>query len=168
MRRRIPRLERVLSDPMDDGRLLLRIKDAPFEQPVLARFASDGTIKMLAYLVLLHDPKPPQFLGIEEPENFLHPRLLPELAEECRQASAHSQLLVTTHSPFFLSSLRADEVRVLYRNDAGYTEVVRASDVKGISAFIEQGAKLGDLWLEGHLGVGDPLVRVGGPERGRR
>ena len=61
-----------------------RIKDAPFDNPVLARFASDGTLKMLAYLVLLHDPEPPPFIGIEEPENFLHPRLLSELAEECR------------------------------------------------------------------------------------
>ena len=49
----------------------------------MARFASDGTLKLLAYLVLPYDPFPPPFIGIEEPENFLHPRLLPELAEEC-------------------------------------------------------------------------------------
>ena len=81
LRRRVPRLERVDAEPMPDGRLLLQIKDAPFEQPVFARFASDGTLKMLAYLTMLYDPQPPQFIGIEEPENFLHPRLLPELAE---------------------------------------------------------------------------------------
>ena len=83
LRQRVPRIERVLTETMADGRLLLQIKDAPFSQPVLARFASDGTLKMLAYLVLLYDPEPPPFIGIEEPENFLHPRLLPELAEEC-------------------------------------------------------------------------------------
>src|SRR6266545_7256392 len=115
LHRRIPRLERVLSDPMPDGRLLLRIKDAPFAEPVLARFASDGTLKMLAYLLVLLDPNPPPFIGIEEPENFLHPRLLPELAEECRAATERSQLLVTTHSPFFLNGLLPREVRVLYR-----------------------------------------------------
>ncbi len=86
---------------MADGRLLLQIKDAPFSDPVLARFASDGTLKMLAYLMLLNDPDSPPFVGIEEPENFLHPRLLPELAEECRVACDHMQLLATTHSPFF-------------------------------------------------------------------
>ena len=48
LRRRVPRIERVLTEAMQDGRLLLQIKDAPFEQPVLARFASDGTLKMLA------------------------------------------------------------------------------------------------------------------------
>ena len=84
LRRRVPRLDQVVAEAMPDGRLLLQIKDAPFEQPVMARFASDGTLKILAYLTLLYNPEPPSFIGIEEPENFLHPRLLPELAEECR------------------------------------------------------------------------------------
>jgi predicted ATPase len=160
---RIPQLERVLSEPLRDGRLLLRIKDAPFSDPILAKFASDGTLKMLAYLVVLHAPNPPQFVGIEEPENFLHPRLLLELAEECRGATARSQLFVTTHSPFFVDGLRADELRVLYRDDSGYTQTRRASDVPGIPEFLAQGALLGQLWMEGHLGAGDPLVRAGKP-----
>ena len=163
LRRRIPRIERVLSDTMPDGRLLLQIKDAPFSHPVLARFASDGTLKMLAYLVLLHDPEPPPFIGIEEPENFLHPRLLWELAEECRAASEHTQLLVTTHSPFFLNALRPKEVRVLWRDERGYTQTRRAADLPGVEDFMSKGALLGHLWMEGQLGVGDPLVNQGGP-----
>lgn len=165
LRQRVPRVERVLADTMPDGRLLLQIKDAPFSHPVLARFASDGTLKMLQYLVLLHDPSPPPFIGIEEPENFLHPRLLPELANECRQATGHTQLMVTTHSPFFLNALRADEVRVLWRDDKGYTQAMRACDLPGITEFMDQGALLGHLWMEGQLGVGDPLVNQGAPTR---
>lgn len=163
LRKRVPRIERVLADTMADGRLNLQIKDAPFSQPVLARFASDGTLKMLAYLVLLHDPAPPPFIGIEEPENFLHPRLLPELAEECGAASDRTQLLVTTHSPFFLNPLKPDMVRVLWRDQQGFTQTALASDLEGVTAFMEHGALLGHLWMEGHLGVGDPLVNQGGP-----
>lgn len=163
LRRRVPRLEKVFAEVMPDGRLLLQIKDAPFAQPVLSKFASDGTLKMLAYLIVLKNPTMPQFIGIEEPENFLHPRLLPELAEECRTAAEHSQLLVTTHSPSFLNSLKPEEVRVLYRDEMGYTQAVRTSDIKGIREFIEEGALLGSLWLEGHFGVGDPLVGSGSP-----
>lgn len=169
LRRRVPRLDSVLAEAMPDGRLLLQIKDAPFERPVMSRFASDGTLKLLAYLTVLHDPNPPQFVGIEEPENFLHPRLLPELAEECRAATDRSQLLVTTHSPFFIDGLRANEVRALYRDEDGYTRAVRAADMQGVSEFIDAGASLGHLWLEGQLGVGDPLVDAGMPRRaGRR
>src|SRR6266545_4529723 len=43
-------LSYVAADLLADGRLLLQIKDEPFEQPILAKFASDGTLKMLAYL----------------------------------------------------------------------------------------------------------------------
>lgn len=165
LRNRVPRIERVLAETMPDGRLLLQIKDAPFSHPVLARFASDGTLKMLAYLVMLDDPTPPPFIGIEEPENFLHPRLLPELAEECRAATKRTQLLVTTHSPFFLNALLPKEVWVLWRDKQGYTQVKRASEAPGVQEFVDQGALLGHLWMENQLGVGDPLVNQGAPSR---
>lgn len=168
LRQRIPRLERVEADRMPDGRLLLQIKDAPFEQPVLSKFASDGTMKMLAYLTVLYDPEPPRFIGIEEPENFLHPRLLPELAEECRAATERSQLLITSHSPFLINAIKADEVRVLYRDEQGFTQAVRAGDIPGINEFMQAGATLGHLWMEGHFGVGDPLVNQGAPRAARR
>lgn len=168
LRSRVPRVERVLAEAMPDGRLLLQIKDAPFDNPVLARFASDGTLKMLAYLVLLYDPEPPPFIGIEEPENFLHPRLLPELAEECRTASERGQLLITTHSPFLVNALRPEEVRVLYRDESGFTQAVRAADIQGIPEFMNAGASLGHLWLEGRFGLGDPLVNQGAPSPRKR
>ena len=120
---------------------------------------------MLAYLVLIYDPAPPPFIGIEEPENYLHPRLLPELAEECRAACERTQLLVTTHSPFFLHTLRADEVRVLWRDESGFTQAQRVADLLGVPEFVRAGADLGSLWLEGHFGVGDPLVDQGSPTR---
>jgi hypothetical protein len=120
---------------------------------------------MLAYLVLLYDPMPPPFIGIEEPENFLHPRLLPEVAEECRKAAERTQLLATTHSPFFINALRPEEVRLLWRDEQGYTQTRCAADLPGVRDFVEHGALLGHLWMEGQLGVGDPLVNQGAPTR---
>lgn len=158
LRRRIPRIEKVEAQVLDDSRLLLLVKDAPFSKPVLSRFASDGTLKLLAYLTVLYDPAPPQLVGIEEPENYLHPRLLPELAEECQQAAERTQLIVTTHSPFFINPLRPHEVRVLYRAADGYTRARRVADMPGIQDFIRRGATLGELWMEGHFDVGDPLA----------
>jgi predicted ATPase len=163
LRERVPRIEKVIADQMPDGRLLLTIKDAPFNEPVLSRFASDGTLKMLAYLTLLYDPAPPPFIGIEEPENFLHPRLLYGLAEECKAAAERGQLLVTTHSPFFLDALKPEEARVLYRDDNGYTQVRSVDEINGVRHFVNEGALLGQLWLEGYFGVGDPLKNQGAP-----
>jgi predicted ATPase len=94
-----------------------------------------GTLKMLAYLTVLHDPDPPQLIGIEEPENHLHPRPLPGLAEECRNVSkrqiGRTQLMITTHYPLFVSGLRQNELWVSYHDNRGFTQARRASDIKG-------------------------------------
>ena len=135
----VPRLEKVETHVTVDGRLLLQIKDAPFERPIFAKFASDGTLKLLAYLTLLYDFSSMQLIGIEEPENYLHPRLLYELAEECRNASGNSQLMVTTHSPFFVNGLRPEEVWTLYRDEKGHTQARRAADMLGIPEFMANG-----------------------------
>ena len=81
---RIPGITRVAAKTTEEGRVLLRFQDGAFEDPFLARYVSDGTIKMLAYLVLLYDPAPHPLLCVEEPENQLYPKLLQELAEEFR------------------------------------------------------------------------------------
>jgi predicted ATPase len=161
---RIPRLEKVEASIMQDGRLLLEIKDAPFSHPILAKFASDGTLKLLAYLIVLFDPYPPQLVGIEEPENHLHPRLLLQLAEECRSASANTQLMVTTHSPFFVDSLRPEELWVLYRDEKGFTQAKRTADMQGVKQFMEHGALMGSLWMEDFFDVGNPLKNAGAPQ----
>ncbi|MEG4808838.1 AAA family ATPase [Microcoleus sp. F8-D3] len=161
---RIPRLEKVEASIMQDGRLLLEIKDAPFSHPILAKFASDGTLKLLAYLIVLFDPNPLQLVGIEEPENHLHPRLLPQLAEECRSASANTQLMVTTHSPFFVDSLKPEELWVLYRDEKGFTQAKRTADMRGVKEFMEHGALLGSLWMEDFFDVGNPLKNAGAPQ----
>lgn len=157
LQQRVPRLERLIAKPMDDGRLLLQLKDGPFDQPILSRFTSDGTLKLFAYLTVLYDPTPAAIVGIEEPENQLHPRLLPLLAEEARAAAARSQVLVTTHSPEFANALKPRELWMLYRAADGFTQAVRAADVSRLQAMQEAGGVLGDLWMEGYFDVGDPL-----------
>ena len=159
LRLRVPRIERASTDTMLGGRALLQIKDAPFDHPVPARFASDGTLKMLAHLVLVHNPEPPPFIGVEKPENFLDPQLLSEVAEECRSASERTQLLVTTHSPNFLDALKPKEARLLWRDEHGYTQVQPVGDLPGIPQFMKEGALLGDLWMQGYFGMADPCAR---------
>lgn len=158
---RIPLLQEVNAEFLADGRLLLRFKDEPFSEPILSKYASDGTLKMLSYLTVLYDTIPPQLIGIEEPENHLHPRLLPELAEECRAASVQTQLMVTTHSPYFLNGLRPEETWVLYRDERGHTQAKRTGNILGLNNQIHEGAYLGDLWLEGFFEVGDPKNNSG-------
>ena len=159
----IPRLDSVDSEYMSDGTLCLMFKDIPFHEPVIAKYVSDGTLRLLAYLVLLYSSSTAQLIGIEEPENQLHPRLLEALAEEFRRASAKTQIFVTTHSPYFVNALRPEEVLVLYRDENGFTHAERVSDMKNAMAFLREGAQIGSLWMEGVLTAGDPLINAGMP-----
>ena len=161
----VPRLEKVDTELMMSGHRRLQIKDVPFEQPILAKFASDGTLKLLSYLTLFHGPEPPQLIGIEEPENYLHPRLLTGLVGACIEGLMCSQFIITTHSPRFVNELNADEVWVLYRDEQGFTVCKRVSDMLGVEQLLKAGAKLGKLWMEGFFEFGDPLTNAGGPKR---
>ncbi|PCI38862.1 MAG: chromosome segregation protein SMC [Rhodospirillaceae bacterium] len=154
---RVPGITKVEAKPTEEGRILLRFQDGAFEDPFLARYVSDGTIKMFAYLILLYDPNPHPLLCVEEPENQLYPSLLIELAEEFRAYSNRGgQVFVSTHSPDFLNSVEADEIYWLVKEN-GYTSIRRASDDKQIMNFIKAGDKMGYLWKEGFLQGADPL-----------
>lgn len=149
MKSRVPGIGSVVPESTADGRLLLKFQDGAFKDPFIDKYVSDGTIKMFAYLVLLHDPSPHPLLCVEEPENQLYPELLQELAEEFRSyAERGGQVFVSTHSPDFLNAVGLDEVFWLVK-EAGYTQVRRASEEKQIAAYMADGDQMGFLWREG-------------------
>lgn len=156
MARRVPGVSGVEPKLQDDGYLTLRFQDGSFKTPFLDRYVSDGTIKMFAYLVLLHDPKPHPLLCVEEPENQLYPKLMLELAEEFRQyANRGGQVLVSTHSPDFLNAVELDEVCWLVKT-RGNTEIRRAKDDAQIARYMADGDKMGYLWKQGFFEGADP------------
>jgi predicted ATPase len=149
MAQRVPGVSHVEAKPTEDGRLVLRFQDGSFKDPFIARYVSDGTIKMFAYLVLLYDPKPHPLLAIEEPENQLYPELLHELVEEFRDyALRGGQVFVSTHSPEFLNGVQLDEIYWLAKKD-GFTDARRASESELLRNLINEGDLPGALWKQG-------------------
>ena len=145
MRWRVPGVTSVEAKPTDDGRLVLRFQDGSFKDPFIARYVSDGTIKMFAYLVLLYDPKPHSLLAIEEPENQLYPELLQELAEEFRAyARRGGQVFISTHSPDFLNGAKLEEIFWLVKKD-GFSSVVRANQSENLRN-LAMSEMPGSLW----------------------
>ena len=156
MRERVPGVSGVEPELTQDGYLILRFRDGTFKTPFLDRYVSDGTIKMFAYLVLLHDPRPHPLLCIEEPENQLYPTLMKELAEEFRDyARRDGQVMVTTHSPDLLNAVKLEEVFWLVKKN-GLSEICRAKDDQQVSSYMEQGDKMGYLWKQGFFTGADP------------
>ena len=156
MRKRIPGFSHAEPVETVDGRVILQFRDGRFNTPFTARHVSDGTLKLFAYLLLLHDPKPHPLLCIEEPENYLHPDLLPELAEEFREhADRGGQVFVSTHSPEFVNALKPEELFWLTREE-GFTSVSHAKDDPVIKSLYKAGDPLGWLWSQRYMKGGGP------------
>ncbi|MCI5217719.1 MAG: chromosome segregation protein SMC [Candidatus Electrothrix sp. LOE2] len=156
MKKRVPGIGAISPVSTDDGRLLLKFQDGSFKDPFIDKYVSDGTIKMFAYLLLLHDPSPHPLLCVEEPENQLYPHLLLELAEEFRSyAQRGGQVFVSTHSPDFLNAAELDEVFWLVK-EKGYTKVRRAKEDEQIAAYMNDGDQMGYLWKQGFFEGADP------------
>lgn len=153
---RVPGIQKVKAKTTEEGRVLLKFQDGAFEDPFLARYVSDGTIKMFAYLILLYDPTPFPLLCVEEPENQLYPKLLWELAEEFRAyALRGGQVFVSTHSPDFLNATEISEVFWLVK-EQGFSKIVRAQDNPQIAAYMAEGDQMGYLWEQGFFEGVDP------------
>jgi predicted ATPase len=161
MAERVPGVAEIQAKPMDNGALVVRYRDGAFSDSFLDLNVSDGTIKMFAYLLLLHDPKPYKILCVEEPENQLYPELMTLLAEEFAEYSRRGgQVFVSTHSPEFLNGIPAGSIFVLEKCD-GLTTVLRAQEDPLVSGLLGQGDHAGYLWREGtFVGMGARIAQA--------
>lgn len=153
--RKIPGIEKISTEKSPDNRLLLKFNDRGFQDPFYVQQMSDGTLKVLAYLLLLEDPSPPPFICIEEPENGLYHKLLETLAQEFRKHATgqrgRSQIFITTHQPYFVDALQPEEVWILEKGDDGFSRIKRASDNPLIKNLVSEGLPLGSLWYSDYL-----------------
>lgn len=152
LQKRIPEMSKVEAYQTEKGRVLLRFWDKDFNAPVLAPYVSEGTIRLLTYLVLLYDPKPHPFLCVEEPEHKLPPELMVFLTEEFRRYGRRGgQVFVSTHSPDFMNHVMPEEAYLMEKKD-GETQIHPISKNRLAVALVEEeGDKLGYMWRQGLL-----------------
>lgn len=152
MTKRVPGITDVKAIPTEDGRIVLKFSDGSFKDPFIAKYVSDGTIKMFAYLILLHDPRPHPLLCLEEPENQLYHSLMIDLLEEFRDYTYRGgQVFISTHSPDLLNGAQLEEVFWLAKNENGYSEIMRAQDDPLITELFKEGDLLGYLWKQNYF-----------------
>jgi predicted ATPase len=78
---------------------------------------SDGTLRFLCWAALCLSGATSPLVCIDEPELGLHPRVLPVLAGLFRLFSQKSQVLISTHSPYFLSQFPLEQIAVMRKED---------------------------------------------------
>ena len=133
----------------DDVRelLTLSVTEEGGEQ-FAANAISDGTLRFLALSVLAEDPEAKGLICIEEPENGLHPERLTAMASLVRDLAvdvnhpinadnAMRQVIVATHSPYFVQLQHADDVLLAQETTMRYGD----SSVTGLRCY-----SLKDSW----------------------
>ncbi|MEM9589472.1 MAG: AAA family ATPase, partial [Planctomycetota bacterium] len=132
-------LRSVIDDAFPGSEIMIRWTDAGMQlslnQPGMLRELtaaelSDGTLRYLLLVGALLTPRPPELMVLNEPENSLHPDLLPALARMIRIAAENSQIIVVSHSDQLVSELRSDEIceSICLEKRLGET-VVRGADL---------------------------------------
>ena len=107
-----------------------------YKSPIPIRRVSDGTLRLIAYYVLLIQQITPRLIAIEEPERNLHPGALKDIANVLEKLSDRTQVIITTHSSQLLDAFSPDKLSdslgvLLLRNRSGFgTEVLNLEEIK--------------------------------------
>jgi len=115
---------------------------------VPASQASDGMLLVLAYLALLHLPQPPRVILVEEPENGIHPKRLQDVLKILRELveeQSHTQVILTTHSPYVVDMFQPEEVTLCQQEEDGSISVRRLSESETVRQQLDV-FTLGEIW----------------------
>lgn len=152
---KIPNIIKIRPIKLQNSQMVLEFWQKGFDEPFFSQRMSDGTLKLFAYYLLLHEKNPRQLVFIEEPENGLYHQYLADLATEMTKnvgSGYAKQLFVTTHSPFFVNALSPEQVWVLEKGADGFSTIKRASAYEFVSDLVDEGAFMGDLWYSKYFG----------------
>ncbi|MCD8326380.1 MAG: AAA family ATPase [Lachnospiraceae bacterium] len=152
---KIPNITKIEPVKLQNGQMVLEFWQDGFEEPFFSQRMSDGTLKLFAYYLLLHERNPRQLVFVEEPENGLYHQYMAKLAVEMKKSAGSGygkQLFVTTHSPFFVNALSLEEVWVLEKQEDGFSVAKQASSHEFVKELANEGAMVGDLWYSEYFG----------------
>lgn len=90
----------------NEGILGLRMLQHGLLRPMSTTELSDGTLRYLLLVAALLTPRPPSLMVLNEPENSLHPDLIPPLARLISNATSRSQIVVVSHNQILADELR--------------------------------------------------------------
>lgn len=115
--------------------------------PVHQMGVSSGTLRVLALMTALLAEPEVNLIGIEEPENYVHPTALRSFVDFLVTTTGRVQFMVTTHSPLLLDFLNDPaSLSIVRRSEIG-TQVVRQENVSGVKKALEEsGFGLGEFY----------------------
>lgn len=105
------------------GEVELSVLEGDARTPIPSRLVSEGTLRVIGLLAASSSIEHPSLIGLEEPENGIHPRRIELIAEYLltRVRVGRSQFVVTSHSPVLLDLIPAESLFVCQQIDRSTT-----------------------------------------------
>ena len=131
-----------------DDRFYFVQREPGLQFPVHQMGVSSGTLRMLALMTALFSEPKANLIGIEEPENYVHPTAVASFVDCLLRTQDRTQFIVTTHSPLLLDYIDdPSAVRVVERREDGATAIADQADSESIrNALRESGFGLGAFY----------------------
>ncbi len=130
----------------------LALRERNLARSVQSEHISDGTLRYLMLSAIALNPERGRILGVDEPENGLHPDMLNTVTTALKDAANnHTQLIVATHSPLVINAFEPEDVLV-FDKTANNATSVKTLDDEELENYFDQ-YTLGQLWLMGKIGA---------------
>lgn len=150
LRAMYPPLNKIITQ-VHSGLVQIFIEEKELHRLIPMTRMSDGFLHYFCLTVLLTQPSLPRIICLDEPEVGLHPHAVYAISELLTQASAQSQLFVTTHSDALISGFTENpEAVIVCEHDESGTHLQRLN-FEQLKPWLDNYA-LGDMWREGHVG----------------
>lgn len=154
----VPFFERFDLAPLligEEGRINLKWTEKEHPEHYFdAKDLSDGSLRFIALVTLLMQPKLPKVIIIDEPELGLHPTAINKLSGLIKSAAAKDcQIIVSTQSVTLLNNFEAEDIITVDKEHN--QSVFKRLDKEGLSNWIED-YSIGELWTKSVI-KGQPL-----------
>ena len=106
------------------GEVIAFWQESGVDQELSLADLSDGILRLICWICLCVQPNPPSLICIDEPDQGVHPRTLPVLAGLFEKASERTQILLATHSSYFLTQFDISQIAVL-RKENGAAKFIK-------------------------------------------
>jgi len=148
----LPFADELRTEPLRDSSLFFNLREKFSPEPMPASFLSDGTIDIIALLVILYFERKP-FVVIEEPDRNLHPSLMSKLVAMLQDASRLKQIVVSTHNPEIVRYVEPGQLILISRDDSGSSRASRPADKAQIRQFLRDEISMDELYVQNLLEV---------------
>lgn len=128
----------------------LMLDEDNLDKSVHVTHISDGTLRFLCLLAIIHNSERGSLICIDEPEIGLHPDMIAEIMGGMQTDCTDSQIIISTHSEYILNPLSVKDVMVCEKDENNATQISTFTD----SEFQEWASNYatGRLWRNGDLG----------------